>query len=140
MRLKVFTRKDNRAKGRSCATLRTIHVIGRNTSCLLSTYFSREIAKSEGNTNALLAFDTGSKNDWYVAFGKFNEGFNLLHKKGLTANQSGYSYFCCGDVARKFLAANKAKNSCLCLVSEKTMEIDGIRWYKIVTSKPVRSK
>lgn len=138
MKLKVFTTADSRSnshpQGVRCITVRR-----KQHSVSFSAILSREIEVKEGDT-AYLAMDEESKNDWYFAIGQFPDGYRLCLRKPKVETQSSLRHFCCGNVATKFLEANKAKDICACLVSEQPQEIDGVKWYKIITSKPLRVK
>lgn len=138
MKLKVFTTADSRSNHRSQG-LRSLTVSRKLHSVSFSTLLSRDLEIPKGAT-AYLAMDEESKNDWYVAVGQFPDGYNLCIRKPKVATQTSQYYFRCGEVANKFIVANKAKDICCCLVSEQAQVIDGVKWYKIITSKPVRTK
>lgn len=138
MKLRVFTTADSRS-GNRAQGVRSITIRRKQHSASFSALLSRELVVNEGDT-AYLAMDEESKNDWYFAIGQFPDGYRLSIRKPKVETQSSLRYFCCGDVAVKFLEANKSKDICACLVAEKPQEIDGVKWYKIITSKPLRSK
>lgn len=140
MKLKVFKRERTHA---GVELLRTLSVRRKAHNVTLSTLFvKQEGIKSDDTTFAVLALDEDSKNDWYIAIGNFTDGFKVNEKNNKTANKSyGKSYyFSCGSTASVFLDAAKCKNYGMFLVSEKPQEIDGVKWWKIITSKPVRTK
>lgn len=130
MKLKVFTKEDGLTRN---IGLRTVAISTKNCSCTLSVSLTDNSAKNFGY--ALLALNESS-NEWYIAFGNFDNGFKLREKKNLKGNSQ--LYFHCGNVAKIFLEKNKIKTSCTCLVSENQIDIDGTKWYKIVNSKPIR--
>lgn len=138
MKLRVFTTADSRSENRAQG-VRSVTVRRKTHSVSFSALLSRELGVQENDT-AYIAMDEESKNDWYFAIGNFADGYHLSIRKPKVETQSSLRYFCCGDVAVKFLEANKAKDICACLVAEQPQEIDGVKWYKIITSKPLRSK
>ncbi len=138
MKLKVFTTADSKSGNRNQG-VRSITVRRKTHSVAFSALLSRELNIQEGDT-AYLAMDEDSKNGWYFAIGKFPDGYHLSVRKPKVVTQCVLRYFCCGEVAVKFLEANKSKDICACLVAEQPQEIDGAKWYKIITSKPLRSK
>lgn len=138
MKLRVFTTADSRS-GYSQQGVRSVTVRRKQHSVSFSALLSRELNVQEGAT-AYLAMDEESKNDWYFAVGNFPDGYRMCLRKPKVETQSSLRYFCCGDVSVKFLEANKAKDICACLVAEQPQEIDGVKWYKIITSKPLRTK
>lgn len=140
MNFKVFTTLDSRGKRTYSNTIRTITFNRRTHSANFSSAFSRELAGLDNKRNVYLALDEDTKKDWYVTFGDMSDGFRLSMKKRKTPTQSDLYYFCCGEVCIKFLTANGAKTTCSCLISEKAVEVNGVKWYKIVTSKPIRKK
>lgn len=140
MRLKVFKKERTYA---GAGLLRTLSVRRKAHNVTLSSLFVKQVGiKSDDTTFAVLALDEDSKNDWYIAIGNFTDGFKVNKKTNKTSNKTyGVSYyFCCGDTANVFLDAAKCKNYGMFLVSEKPQEIDGVKWWKIITSKPVRTK
>lgn len=139
MKLKVFTTADSRTSSRSLG-VRAITVRRNTKTVSFSALLSREFLPESSKSTAYLAMDEDSKNDWYIAVQEQTDGYHICTRKPRTPTQSSLLYFCCGAVAMKFLEANKAKDYCSCLVSEKPVEIDGVKWYKIITSKPIRTK
>jgi len=140
MKLKVFKRENSRA---TAVGLRTLSVRRKAHNVTLSVLFCRqEGIRTDDTTFALLSFDTDSKNDWYIAIGNFTDGFRICSKNNKTNKAvCGKSYyFACGDTASVLLDAAKCKSYGMFLVSERAQEIDGVKWYKIITSKPVRTK
>lgn len=138
MKLRVFTTADSRS-GNYQQGVRSVTVRRKTHSVSFSALLSRELNVQEGDT-AYLALDEESKNDWYFAIGQFPDGYRISTRKPKVETQSSLRYFCCGNASVKFLEANKAKDICACLVAEQPQEIDGVKWYKIITSKPLRSK
>ena len=101
---------------------------------------SKSLASALGiknNSTMLVAKDTDSKNDWYIAIGDENaEGFKMrLQKNGFVVGHG------CREANGKILDSIKVKISASFIVAVgKPQEIDGTKWYRIITSNPTYTK
>lgn len=84
----------------------------------------------------LLAKDTESHNDWYVAFDipKIPES-RILHLNGRPGSGLKIQHL---TASEEILDSVKAERAATFIVGAKTIERDGIRWYRIMTATPVR--
>lgn len=86
-------------------------------------------------TKILVAKDEDSRNDWYIAFGKELPESMKLRAQG----KPTYGYRAQYKLAvREILDSVKAEKSATFLLAAKPIEIDGIKWYRIMTSTPIR--
>lgn len=89
----------------------------------------------DNDIRILIAKDTDSRNDWYVAFGsELPEGMKLRTQgKPTSGYRAQYK-----TAAVEILDAVKAEKSATFLIAAKPIEQDGIEWYRIMTANPIR--
>lgn len=138
MKLQVFDNVTSRKYGDGRPTLRTISVYMSNGSITFSSQTAKELGIKE-NSKVLFAKDTDTRKDWYFAVsGTFDNGIKVRPKKNGGICKDVVSMSCsCRVVVEGILADHKATKNALFLVSAKGKEIDGVKWYQIVT-KPLK--
>lgn len=138
MKLKVYTAID---RSNHCSVgLRFIGIRRKARRVTLSRLFVKdEGIELNDATYAILSFDEESKADWYIALGDYPQGFKVNSSKDKSKYGTTH-YFAIGQVAAQILDTCKIKESANFLVAEKPIESDGVKWYKIITAKPVSSK
>ena len=138
MKLKVYTAEDR--SSHFSVGLRSISIRRKARQVTLSRRFVKDEAiDSDDSMFAILSFDEDSKADWYIAIGNYPNGFKVNSRED--QNKKGKThYFSIGQVAGQILDTCKIKESAAFLVAENPIEADGVKWYKIITAKPVNSK
>lgn len=89
----------------------------------------------DNDIRILIAKDTDSRNDWYVAFGSELPGGMKLRAQGKPTSGYRAQY---KTAAVEILDSVKAEKSATFLIAAKPIEQDGIEWYRIITANPIR--
>lgn len=138
MKLKIF---DKRTCGisRTRAVVRSMSMSRTNGAVSFSQTLKTEL-KLKAGMSVQIAQDEDSKNDWYISFSDSQTGFTVKERKntGYAKECSPTAYFINRAIANKMLDFIKAPKSATMLVGEKCISVDGMDWYKIVISKPLR--
>lgn len=138
MKLQVFDKFTGKPQlGRPA--LRSISVYKSNGSIS----FSDIVVKDLGITldhKVLIAKDEDVKNQWYLAVSKeFENGINLRIKKNGGVFKDVITYACsCRYAVDNILEDCKVEKNALFLIGNKPKEIDGVKWFPII-SKPYKS-
>ena len=139
MRLKIFDNNSRSANHGCRVSMRSIGVSLKTGGISFSVMLQKGMGLTHGG-RVLFAQDEDS-GDWFIAKTDAETGIMLRTKKnGGWAKAFTSVYFCNRLISEKLLASCKAKASATFLIAEKPTKVDGQEWYKIVTSKPLRSK
>lgn len=108
-------------------------------------YIAKQLQKDlnlEANTSLIIAKDSDSKCDWFVAFGVDNDNaYRLLVKNnGSKECRQQSLYTTARQVVQGILKNLKGKQAASLLVGNTPVDIDGVKWYKLITAKPIRLK
>lgn len=138
MKLKIYDKKTCSFRGHNIG-VRSMNISRTNGTCMFSSTLQSELKIKVGQS-VQIAQDEESKNDWYISFSESPTGFIIREKKngGYAKNCMNTMYFINKAIANKMLDFIKASKSATMLIGEKPIKVDGMDWYKIVTSKPLR--
>ena len=137
MRLQIFN-KESAGSGRLQSDVRSINVNRRNGGFVLSAALCSQLGVKKGD-HVMFAKDEESKDGWYMCVTASELGYGIYEKstcKGRYITRSRYAT--CKLFAASILDAIKAKRAASLLVAAKPVEVDGVEWYQIITSKPLR--
>ena len=107
--------------------------------------FSRLASQALGLTtqqSLIFAKDEDTKNDWYLSILSSSEtaaGLAIRNHKG-SGYHEGNTPHCitCRALVTELLDSLKAKKGASLLLAQTPKEIDGKKWYQIMTAKPLR--
>ncbi len=138
MKLEIFDKSNCRQTG-SRAGYRSLNINRKNKAISFSQVAIRDLGLSTGS-RVSVARDCESRNDWYIRVDKGNtDGMQIRAKKNsgyckkLTTLYVGSSF-----ISSRLLDSLGAKKGASLLIAAKTVDIDGVQWYQLITSKPLR--
>jgi hypothetical protein len=139
MNLEIFDSR-NRAVRTSRAGYRSMSINRKNKVISFSRLAASELGLTT-ESRLSMARDTDSKNDWYLCVDRRNVEGMQLHSRKNTGYCKGIEtlYVCSGAISSRILDSVGAKKGVTFLISKKPVEIGGLQWYQVITSKPLRS-
>lgn len=140
MKLIIYDKDSCESSGRRVG-VRSISITRVPGSFMFSQTAQRDLKIKEGQ-GVFLAQDSESKNDWYMTISDDDNGFTVRKRKngGFAKECAPTLYFCNRLIANKLLDTVKAAKAATLLISTKPTIIDGREWYKIIVSKPLRTR
>ena len=133
MNLKIYS-KQILAECSNLSDIRAIRISTDAHSAWFNACATRELELQTGQ-RVLFAQDTDTKH-WYFTF-----GFDLTDGAKIRAvsKHTKCMRCCCKQVAQMICAQVKSE-SITCGIAKEPKVIDGLKWYRILTSTPIRVK
>lgn len=137
MELTIFDKNNSRRIYQN--NVRTVN-FNRQRCAISFSNVLREEHDYGKNTVILGRDEQGNKVNWYVCFDAGERGYELKEWKNDKKGAQGY-YFICSHIVNNILNdSTKSEKSSTFLVSEKPVVMDGLKWFKIILSNPIRVK
>lgn len=110
--------------------------VNRAGQIIISVIFAKEQKIREGMT-VFIAKDTETRNGgWFIRFEQGGDGMTIHRQK---ANRGEAPWrFACKAVALQLIEETGATRGCTLLVGRKAVNIEGRKWFPILTSCPLR--
>lgn len=84
----------------------------------------------------IMAKDTDSRNDWYIAFGKEINGYKMSALHAKNKGRMLAAYFSLRGITDILTSVNAEKSASFILSLRNPKEQDGVKWYRILTAVP----
>lgn len=139
MRLNIFDNPEKKTLPMRYRTIALHRASGRFT---LSVKAVEEMGIKSGDTIAL-AKDEDSREDWYITFeteGLENNRVTVRPTGNKSRKQSNTAEFRNKAAAREILDALGIPTAATFIIATRGIEQDGRTWFRIITTKPTRTK
>ena len=137
MKLSIFNKERN-GSGRVTSNVRSVNVNRKNGGFVFSLALSESIGMKKGEY-VMFAKDEDSKSDWYMCVTQSDLGYAIFQKSGGKAEIRTRSLYATSKFAAQGILDDvKAKRAASFLVAMKPVEMDGLKWYRIITDRPLR--
>lgn len=140
MNLQIFDRSNAHVAANRNA-FRAIGFSRRNAKMTFSQRAASELNVADYES-LIIACDTDSKsNAWYLRMLKNDEGMPIKLKNGTGYCRRTQQYTVTSRVVTtKLLDTLNAEQGATLLIAQNPVKIDGVEWYELITSKPIRKK
>lgn len=133
-------RKYNKSELRKAASAQRMTQYLVNVNLKTGCFYLNDLIRIELNltkgTEALVACNEES-GIWYITFGTQIDGFKLRRLMNLKGHEDRLC-FCYKKPAHRLLELVKAQIAATFVISKTPTDIDGAKWYRIMTKNPVR--